>query len=254
MPSLLRIPLINIVAASVLLVVLTHASAFADLVVYPKLYNSQLSSTYSMTVNGQAVPVQRYNGNSYAWFAFSGSASVKITVDETVESYQLSPKSYHIDPAVNGRDLSFTLDRPRKLVLRKINSRTEELFIFADPLESHPPRLDSSGVVSVVDYGADRSGMNESQNAFQHAVDAITALPNGGTVYVPEGRYKISKTVFLKSNVHLYLAPGSVLEVPVGVGCCFGFASVLIALDSSNVKISGRGVVYGNGSNQSLFF
>ncbi|MER3423099.1 MAG: hypothetical protein C4293_07580, partial [Nitrospiraceae bacterium] len=221
---------------------------------YPQVPGSQLSTTYSMPVNGQSVPVQRYNGKSYAWFAFSGTANVKVTVSQNISSYTLSPKSYQIPSTISGRDLFFTLNQPRKMVLRKVNSLSEELFIFADPLESNPPILGSPGVVNVVDYGADSRGSNDSTAALQRAIDATTARAGGGIVYVPQGVYKITDTVYLKSNVNVYLAPGAVLQVPPFTPCCFEYSSVLVALDASNAKISGRGVVYGNGTQQSTFF
>ena len=230
----------------------THA--FGDVVAYPPLPDRELSALYAVTVDERPVPVQRYNGNSYVWFAFAGTVTVKITLNEAAVAYQLSPKHSQIETKADGVDLSFVLDRPRKLVLRNVNTLTEELFIFGDSLEHDPPVLGSPGVISVLEYQANGTGVQDSVGAFQNAIDAVTKRPEGGVVYVPEGRYQISQTVYLKSNVHLYLAPGALVEVPLGVTCCFEHGSVFRGLDARNIRISGRGVIYGNGSAQSVFF
>jgi len=68
-----------------------------------------------------------------------------------------------------------------------------------------------------VDYGGDSSGRKDSHEALQLAIDTLAARPAGGIVYIPAGRYRIAKTVFIRNNVHLYSSPGAVLEVPAGI-------------------------------------
>ena len=55
----------------------------------------------------------------------------------------------------------------------------------------------SGAVVNVLDYGADATGTNDSKAAFQAAVTAA----GNGTVFVPNGNYKINTTVTLTSGV-----------------------------------------------------
>lgn len=55
-------------------------------------------------------------------------------------------------------------------------------------------------VVNVLDYGADKTGSTNSQSAIQSAVDAINTA-GGGTVYLPNGTYKIESPITIYSNV-----------------------------------------------------
>ena len=52
--------------------------------------------------------------------------------------------------------------------------------------------IKSNMVVSVLDYGADRTGATDSAKAF---ADAIAATPVHGTCYIPAGEYRINSTI-----------------------------------------------------------
>src|SRR6266436_2063810 len=62
---------------------------------------------------------------------------------------------------------------------------------------------------NVRDFGAKGDGAAKDTAAIQKALDAAHQQ-GGGTVVVPAGRY-LSGTIHLKSNVTLYLSPGSFL-------------------------------------------
>ncbi|NNE27841.1 MAG: hypothetical protein HKN09_13425 [Saprospiraceae bacterium] len=69
-----------------------------------------------------------------------------------------------------------------------------------------PKQLETkSEIVSVLDYGADPSGKLDASLAFQNAINS-----NAPKVVVPAGRYRIDKTVevksflFLEAGVHIY--------------------------------------------------
>jgi polygalacturonase len=225
----------------------------ADVVIaYPRVAGLGGSVHFSVSVNGQSIPVTLYNGRSIAWFAFSGTARVLVAVSQTIGSYSLSPKRDPVPASVSGNTLSFDLTQARKLVLRKVNSLSEELFIIADPLESNPPILGASGVFDVRSFGADPTGNGGSTAAFQNAINAASGHPGGGVAYVSAGLYSINgSSLFLKSNVNLYLAPGAVVQVPPDATGVFSSRVVMAVRDLSNAKISGRGVIYGNGSKSS---
>ena len=55
-------------------------------------------------------------------------------------------------------------------------------------------------VVSVKDFGADSTGVNDSKAAIQAAIDAVNAA-GGGTVTIPNGTFKLASDLELKSNV-----------------------------------------------------
>ena len=72
--------------------------------------------------------------------------------------------------------------------------------------------LPGAGVVpfyNVQSYGAIGTGQSLDTAAIQKAIDAA-ASSGGGIVYFPAGRF-LSGTIFLKSNITLYLSPGAVL-------------------------------------------
>jgi hypothetical protein len=66
---------------------------------------------------------------------------------------------------------------------------------------------------NVLRYGADPTGIADSTNAFQQALNSVSYIVNpttvaqclaqGGDVYVPRGIYLITWTLYLNSNVHL---------------------------------------------------
>ncbi len=120
-------------------------------------------------------------------------------------------------------------------------------------------------VFNVLDFGAQGDGSTLNTLAIQKAINACT---NGGTVYIPEGKF-LSGALFLKSNMTFYIAKGGILKgstvtkeyLPMILNRFEGwelqsFASLLNAgkLDrngSYNVKnltISGAGTISGGGS------
>ena len=60
----------------------------------------------------------------------------------------------------------------------------------------------SSALISILDYGADSTGANDSTNAIQAAIDAASAQ-GGGIVKIPYGQYLVSELVFNGSQVML---------------------------------------------------
>ena len=62
---------------------------------------------------------------------------------------------------------------------------------------------------NILKYGAVRDTSKLSTKAVQRAIDACSAA-GGGRVVVPTGGYTIG-SIFLKSNVHLYLEHGATL-------------------------------------------
>ena len=77
-------------------------------------------------------------------------------------------------------------------------------------------------VVSVFDFGATADGITNDAGAFNAAILALA--PTGGTVVVPAGRYKISGTISMKSNVTVRCDAGAVLD---GTGDTGNFISFI---------------------------
>jgi hypothetical protein len=107
-------------------------------------------------------------------------------------------------------------------------------------------------------FGATGDGIHLDTAAIQKAVDACAAR-GGGIVHVPPGKY-LSGTLFLKSNVMLYLATTATLlgstnpaDYATGIERC-GFVGhphidkcLVYADRAENVAITGRGAIDGQG-------
>ena len=100
---------------------------------------------------------------------------------------------------------------------------------------------------NILNYGAKAGQL--STKAIQAAIDECTAN-GGGMVYVPAGEF-ISGTIFLKSNVHLYLEQGAVIKGSDNLddykvdGKRYG---LMFAENACNITISGTGILDGNGT------
>lgn len=118
-------------------------------------------------------------------------------------------------------------------------------------------------LLNVRHFRALGDGVHDDTAAFSAA---IACLPEGGTLFVPEGRYLVGP-LFLKSHMTLYLDKGAVLlgktdreDYPVLPGIVeygsdqrnFGtwqgeevdcFASLLTAINCQNVTVAGEGII-----------
>ncbi len=107
-------------------------------------------------------------------------------------------------------------------------------------------------------YGAKNDGITLATEAIQLAIDDCNRN-GGGTVYVPSGIFKVG-TIFLKSNVNLYLERGAVVKgsenlidyheyslPPFGKN----YYGIIYTDSAINVSISGFGTIDGN--NQVFF-
>ncbi len=107
---------------------------------------------------------------------------------------------------------------------------------------------DFAPVFNVKSFGAaaDRKTMDTA--AIQKTIDAAAAA-GGGMVYFPTGGF-LSGTIFLKSNVTLYLAPGAVLLGSSRIQD-YNPKHLIYAKNVENVAIEGSGTIDGQGD---LFF
>jgi hypothetical protein len=227
-----------IITGGVALAATKKAQATSIAITYPQPPGTQESAVFSVTVNDQPVFVEKYNDINYAHFSLVGKVDIKVTVKENIQKYTLSPKSYNIASTSSGKEISFSLNRPRKLILHKVNSLNEKLFIFADPLEDDPPQLDDPGVVNIMDYGVDNTGKQNENRKIQQAIDAVAAQSGGGVLYFPPGSYKTGD-LYMKSKVTMYLAGGARLY--------WNDRTFIRFEQLKNASLVGRGVIDGHG-------
>ncbi len=251
-------------------IVLAAAFAFSvavpaqsQLIPYTTAPGAVASSSYTLTVNGQPVVVEKNGDVSYARFSFIGTADIQVSlISGTIGTSTISPNSYgyNATKTVSGANLSFMVSEPRKLIVR-INS-LESLFIFADGPELDAPASSGSGIANVSAYLTSPdlySGGPTLNYAFNAAISTLGS--GGGIVYVPNGLYVLSQLA-LPANIHLYLESGALLRA-IDVASQGEFTtyypaqnnddSSFIYITGSNVRISGRGVIDGNGFNIRVF-
>lgn len=102
-------------------------------------------------------------------------------------------------------------------------------------------------IVSVIDFGADPTGTNDSGTAFRNAIASLPA--NGGGIYVPDGTYKVTAAVGDTSNTAIYVPSGVRIygSSQVGVKIVAGASNTVIfrvvGLNGGidNVQILGNG-------------
>jgi hypothetical protein len=209
------------------LVAWTIPALHAVLIPYAVTPGAEPSITYSLTVDGTPVIVERFRDISYARFAFSGTVFLHVGLKAANRpDLQISPLSYqlHAAPAADG--YNFSLDRPRQLILHT-GALAEKLFIFADGPEKDAPRRDDPGVT--VFHGG----------KLQAAIDAVAAK-GGGTLLVPNGKF-FTGGFQLRSGVTLYLSSGALIQ---GTDKPSDYDRALVTFDHlHDARIAGRGVL-----------
>ncbi len=229
----------------------------------PVVYADKLSTKFQLLINDQVVPVQRFIGHksflNTAHFSLEGPATVRVTFDQPINSYEIGPSGTVGPVAVTGSRMEFTLAGPRYLIIRlneDITEKGELLCLIADPPETDIPNRVNPKVMDMAKENLDITGGTLVTSNVQAVLDRLSA-GQGGTVFFPQGSYRIG-TIELRDNVSLYLAPGAVLigsteEKDFTVtgsqlkrGKTMDEATMVRALSKTNIKIFGRGVIDGN--------
>jgi hypothetical protein len=117
--------------------------------------------------------------SSMSCFDFSGEVEVSVTFRRgTIETGRVRPLSYGITPRIDGRTMTFKLDRPRNLSVEVNGDIFHNLHLFANPIEESRPDPSAPDVIYL--------GPGEH-------------TPEGGKIVVPSGKT-------------LYLAGGALLH------------------------------------------
>ena len=117
----------------------------------------------------------------------------------------------------------------------------------------------ATGTFNVRDYGAVGDGITLDTRAIQATIETC-AQAGGGKVYFNNGKF-LSGTIYLKSNVTLYIEAGAVLlgsknlgDYPVTIPAFRSYTdnytdkSLIYAEKVENITIMGRGVIDGQGA------
>lgn len=134
-----------------------NAYAASNVVIYPapeSLPTQYRSGDFSILVNNQSVPVYASGKNawgntvSYASFDFSGSISVKVSMNFSFSSYKLIPNSLGISGQRQNNTITFNLDQPENVtVLLDGNYQGRVLHLFAQAPEIDQPSQADSNVI-----------------------------------------------------------------------------------------------------------
>lgn len=222
---------------------------------YKSLPEAVPSSSYKLKVDGKPVFVEKFGDISYGRFSFSGTAAIQIESVQPIETFVISPQSRNI-PGVKERNrLSFSISHSGGLILNV--NKQEQLILLADSLEVDIPKLSDPKVKSLATYlSPGRDPRIPVTAEFQRALDETSRANDGtgGTLFIPNGFY-LAGQLTIKSNTHIYLESGSVVQA-VGAPTAQNFPHQAWNKDSSfifinnaiNVKITGRGILDGNGA------
>ena len=233
----------------------------------------------SVTVNGIDVPVMDgYNRSGdyleYDYVRYTspaGKNTMTITCPGAISSISISPKKLNIVPVkVSDNSYSFEVPDPGDTPYYLYATVNGSKLVIARDTPAEAPS--GNGVWNVGEILGD-AGVNSRSQAmakrvaqkFQDAIDAASAYgtENGcrGVVYVPDGVYYLANIV-LKSNVELFLDEGAVIRATDNKSdYSVNYNKTSLGRDgtwwistlndpennSTNVRISGRGVIDANG-------
>lgn len=113
---------------------------------------------------------------------------------------------------------------------------------------------------NVLDFGAQGDGTSPNKDAFEKAI-AHCNKKGGGKIVVPAGDYYMNGPLVFKSNVHIALQEGAILNFshdekdylpPVLVTWegteVYNYSPLIYAYKAKNIALTGKGIVNGNGS------
>ncbi len=174
----------------------------ATLLTYAAAPGLPAAKDFRVAINGEDVFV--CNSGQGAWVNFScgGVVTIAVTPAKDFQRVDVRPLSRSIAHQVDGRTITFQLDRPGHVVVEIDGDIKRPLFIFASPLETDVPSPDDAGVR-----------------------------------YIAAGEAYEGERIELASNETLYIAGGAVVRAAV---LAEGATNVRIAgrgvLDATNLE------------------
>jgi hypothetical protein len=215
-----------------IIIALSSCSAGSNRVmVYPAPDNEPLNEQYHVSADGVDVPV--YNAkignadkklretamdnhaNSHLYYDVAGFASfdllnspveVSVTVAQDVKQAKILPASAGITPVVEGKKVSFKVEKPCNLTVEINGEHVKSLHLFVNPEETDKPSPDAPGVV-----------------------------------YFGPGVHELTETIELKDNQTLYIAGGALIRCANDT--VTGSRTPSFVVSGSNVKVLGRGII-----------
>ncbi len=143
--------------------------------------------------------------SSMAYFDFSGAVDIRVIPNNRhIENVKIRPLSYDIAHKLNGDTINFSLTQPRKLSIEVNGEIFDNLQLF-----TNAPDPDAPTAKELKQLRKDKNYM-----------------------YFGPGMHKLDEELIVKSGQRVYVAGGAVID-----GC-------IRIKDATDVKLSGRGMIY----------
>jgi len=210
-------------------------------------------------------------------FSQFGSANITVAIPGNINTSVISPLnaeafglsdngSGYSSLRMENRALSFSVGAPSQFVI-EINEY-EYLLVFVDDVETDRPDPSNANVVRLSDFlPNNRNPESDVTVPFQNAIDS--AANEGKILFVDDGKYMTGQLKF-GAGSQMYLSSGALVkaisdfdrdiwpdELPanatnddssfISIGSDLAITNDRTYLQTSNVRIYGRGVIDGNG-------
>lgn len=145
---------------------------------------------------------------SMVTFDFTGKVEVSVRKNNgLVNSVQIRPLSYGIEPEVEGNVVVFTIDKPRKISLEVNGDKMHNLHIFANAILSDVPDPEDPDVIY---FGP---GVHKPKDL----PGDVLHIPSGKTVFIDGGAVVMAKFLIDKAQDVKIIGHGVVLNPERGV-------------------------------------
>ncbi|MDD4786066.1 MAG: glycosyl hydrolase family 28 protein [Pirellulales bacterium] len=125
-----------------------RADSEGRVVTYPAPAGEAATEDYRVEVDGNPVDVYRAETEFFdkkyyfASFDFSGEVTVRVTSPQSLEGASILPERFGIRPTLEKPNaLTFTASKPFRIAIER-DGRNSPLLLFANPLETDPPKPD----------------------------------------------------------------------------------------------------------------
>ena len=236
-----------------LLIFLVPVRGWAEVTPYPTDLG-ETSTAYAVTADGVEIPTVAANFTPhkperkwwfehFARFAFdpeAGPVEVVITLpgegaraDTDAESvpitgWTIQPTTLKLDATATERELRITLNEPRNLRIVMNDREALNLFVY-------PPYHAPSGFEYMRSWVLKPEEIEGDVTTFlQKAIDGAADGDTSGHVVLADGTFTggDDSTLYLRSNTHLYLSPGTIVR-----------KIRVVAEDADNVSVTGHGIL-----------
>lgn len=230
--------ILNIVVFLVPVMLFTNCNK-DKLVIYPAPESEKHAEDYVLKVNGKDVFCYEakvydtrytegmmygelgleYSTVAFAYFDFSGSVKVKIAVNYNIESAVVRPLSNNIKPLVHKNTIEFTINKPGSYTIEPNGLDKRVMHLFANPIQEMPDPSDPNTIYfGPGEHVVNMISLEDNQTLF---------VDGGAVVYVDIGEDEVPYRTEIRSGI---------IEL-------FRYDHAIQAVNASNIKIKGRGII-----------